>query len=114
MGMGKEIKKWKTAVAESGRSAAGDRVWPGWFLGLGLILFFAFVTFLYADLTDTYENSILFLKAIREGKMFQFYSYSVEHTRSFWGANYDALIDYNSLFFRGELHFPTVCGTCRS
>lgn len=23
-------------------------------------------------------------------------------------ANYDALIDYNSLFFRGELHFPTL------
>ena len=23
-------------------------------------------------------------------------------------ANYNALIDYNSLFFRGELHFPTL------
>lgn len=29
-------------------------------LCLGSILFFAYVVFLYADLTDTYENSILF------------------------------------------------------
>ena len=107
MDMGKEIKKWKTAVAESGRSAAGDGVRPGWFLGLGLILFFAFVTFLYADLTDTYENSILFLKAIREGKLFQFYSYSVEHTRSFWGANYDALI----YVFYGLWNLPVLIVT---
>ena len=61
-------------------------------LCLGSILFFAYVVFLYADLTDTYENSILFLKSIYHGCLGQFYSYTVEHSRSFWAANYDAMI----------------------
>lgn len=61
-------------------------------LCLGFVLFFAYVFFLYADLTDTYENSILFLKSIYHGCLGQFYSYTVEHSRSFWAANYDAMI----------------------
>lgn len=61
-------------------------------LCLGSILFFAYVVFLYADLTDTYENSILFLKSIYHGCLGQFYSYTIEHSRSFWAANYDAMI----------------------
>lgn len=50
------------------------------------------MVFLYADLTDTYENSILFLKSIYHGCLGQFYSYTIEHSRSFWAANYDAVI----------------------
>lgn len=61
-------------------------------LCLGSILFFASITFLYADLTDTYENSILFLKAIYNGEFTRFYSYTIEHSRTFWAANYDFVI----------------------
>lgn len=62
-----------------------------WFC-LGAILVFAYITFLYTDLTDTYENSILFLKTIYNGDFTQFYSYTVENSRTLWAANYDFMI----------------------
>lgn len=59
---------------------------------LGALLFVAYVIFMYADITDTYDNSILFLKAISSGNLLRFYSYSVEHARMAWAANYEFVI----------------------
>lgn len=61
-------------------------------LCVGAVLLFAHISFLYSDLTDTYENSVLFLRAIAQGRLTDFYSYSVENVRTLWAANYDSMI----------------------
>lgn len=61
-------------------------------LSLGAMLFVAYIIFLYGDIVDTYDNSILFLKAIYHGKLFSFYSYTIGEVRAYWGANYESLI----------------------
>lgn len=65
--------------------------WVEW-LCLGAMLLIAYATFMYLDITDTYDNSILFLKAIARGELRGFYSFTVERARMFWAANYDFMV----------------------
>ncbi len=61
-------------------------------LCLGIMLLIAYAIFMYSDITDTYDNSILFLKAAARGELRSFYSYTVAHARMYWAANYDFMV----------------------
>lgn len=57
---------------------------------LGLL--FAFAAFFYGDIESTFDNTVLFVKSIRDGAFFHFYEYSLEHAATYWPAGYDLLL----------------------
>ena len=57
-----------------------------------IVILGTFSIFLYEDMIDTYDNSILFIKAVLKGELRQFYSYTIVNNRSFWAANYESMI----------------------
>ena len=59
---------------------------------IAVILFFCTITFMYGDVTCTMDNSILLLKAVKNGEFLQFYQYSIENANTVWAANYEILI----------------------
>ncbi len=48
----------------------------------------SFFVFLYTDITDTMENSVLLFHSIKIGDLSHFYTYSLEHSESVFPANY--------------------------
>ena len=54
-----------------------------------LILFFAFVSFLYIDLTNTVDNANILLRVIRWGRITEFYDLSVKYSQTNFAANYN-------------------------
>ncbi len=84
---------------------------------LAAVLLVAYVVFLYTDLTNTIDNSIIFAKSVYKGRVLDFYELSVEQAVTDWAANYNVIIYiifgiWNApayLVFRhfgGELAFP--------
>lgn len=65
--------------------------WPEWAL-LSVVLLLAYVIFLYADLTNTIDNSIIFARALYRGEFLHFYELSVEEATTNFAANYNLLI----------------------
>ena len=56
---------------------------------LGLVLLAAMFIFYYTDVTDTLENSFLMLESMVKGEFGQFYTYSLEHAKAVYAANYE-------------------------
>lgn len=56
---------------------------------LGLVLFVAYVSFLYGDIRATFEHSFNFLDSVFSGHLRDFYTISIEHTSTTHPAVYD-------------------------
>ena len=64
----------------------------GMFLLAAVCLFvlgFAFIIFMYNDLTNTVDNANILLKAIRWGRITEFYDLSVKYSQTNFAANYN-------------------------
>ena len=59
---------------------------------LASVLFVAYIVFLYSDMTNTIDNSIIFMKSIYKGRVLDFYEMSVEQAVTDWAANYNVII----------------------
>ena len=53
-----------------------------------LLILAGFMIYMYADITDTIENSVLLLRCISEGHIRDFYEYSVANSTTLYAANY--------------------------
>ncbi len=80
----KKLSNFKNTYRQSG----GGRE----YLLLIIILLAAYFIFMYHDMLDTVENSIIFAKSIFHGKLLNFYDLSVAQTRTLFSANYHILI----------------------
>lgn len=56
-----------------------------------IAVFIAYFIFMYIDITNTIDNSVLFTKAIFSGDFFNFYDYSIENASTNFPANYEIL-----------------------
>ena len=56
------------------------------------ILAFSAVIFLYMDMLNTFDNSVLFLKALFSGNFLNFYDYTIQNAGTNYAANYEILI----------------------
>lgn len=53
--------------------------------------FGAYFIFMYVDITNTIDNSVLFTKAVLSGNFFDFYDYTITHAATKYPANYEFL-----------------------
>lgn len=74
------------------------------FFVLALLLSISFLFFYYDDMISTLDNSILFFKAIFNGKFFDFYQYSIDNVDAIWAANYEIPL----YFIIGLWNFPVL------
>lgn len=61
------------------------------FLLLFIAVFVSYFIFMYVDITNTIDNSVLFTKSIFSGDFFNFYDYTIEHASTKYPANYEFL-----------------------
>lgn len=59
---------------------------------LALVLLTAYGIFMYTDMTNTIDNSIVFIRAARHGQILQFYELSVQQAQTSYSANYNLII----------------------
>lgn len=59
---------------------------------LTVVLLFAYVVFMYVDITNTIDNANILLRTIKQGRILDFYEISVEQARTNFSANYNFLI----------------------
>lgn len=59
---------------------------------LALTLILAYTVFMYTDMTNTVDNSIIFIRAARHGQFLQFYELSVQQAQTNYSANYNIII----------------------
>lgn len=52
----------------------------------------AFLSFSYGDILCTLDNSVLLVKAIRDGEFLNYYDYTLLYGNTYWPADYDILI----------------------
>lgn len=77
----KTIKHKKTAAAVM-------------YIAGALAILSAMLLFYYTDISDTLDNSVVFVKSVISGRVHQFYSFAIEnmHPDTVYAANYDILI----------------------
>ena len=63
---------------------------PEWLL-LGIVFVFAYFIFMYIDITNTIDNSVLFTKALFNGEIFNFYDYTIDNASTNFPANYEII-----------------------
>ncbi len=61
------------------------------FLLLFTAVFVSYFIFMYVDITNTIDNSVLFTKSLLSGDFFNFYDYTIEHASTKYPANYEFL-----------------------
>ena len=59
---------------------------------LAIVLFVSTVTFMYRDMDNTVDNTMIFMKSVSEGKFLNFYEISVEQAKTNYAANYGIFI----------------------
>ena len=64
--------------------------WIEWSL-LAIVFIVSFFIFMYVDITNTIDNSVLFSKAVFSGNFFNFYDYSIDNANTSFPANYEML-----------------------
>ncbi len=57
-----------------------------------IVLIFAYLIFMYGDLTNTIDNANILLTTIKHGKMLEFYDISVKLAKTNFSANYNFII----------------------
>ncbi len=73
------------------RVLKGRKSYLEWVI-LFCILAFSSVIFLYMDMLNTFDNSVLFMKALFSGNFFNFYDYTIQNAGTNYAANYEVLI----------------------
>lgn len=62
--------------------------WIEWLL-LGLVFIISFFIFMYVDITNTIDNSVLFTKALFSGNILDFYEFTIDNANTTYAANYE-------------------------
>ena len=56
------------------------------------VMVVAYAIFMYTDITNTIDNSVLLLRALFEGRIGSYYEYTVEHASTGYAANYNFFV----------------------
>lgn len=64
--------------------------WPEWLL-FGAVFIVVYLIFMYIDITNTIDNSVLLTKALFSGNITNFYDYTIEHASTNFPANYEMI-----------------------
>lgn len=86
------VKKIKTLNFKSVYKPSAQKfgTWPEWLL-LGMVFLFAYFIFMYIDITNTIDNSVLFTKALFSGEILNFYDYTIDNASTNFPANYEII-----------------------
>lgn len=97
------IRKFDFSDSMKSYMLKGRKSYAEWII-LFCILAVSATVFLYMDILNTFDNSILFMKSIFSGNFLNFYDYTVQNAQTNYAANYEVLI----YFIYGIWNLPVL------
>lgn len=99
----KFVRKFDFSSSMKSCLLKGRKSYVEWII-LFCILAFSATIFLYMDILNTYDNSMLLMKSIFSGNFFNFYDYTIQNAQTNYAANYEIFI----YFIYGIWNLPVL------